>query len=95
MKQSRLQAEILFETFNVPALYLARSPVLGAFSLGVSTGVVVDIGASCTRVTPVYDGYVLNSAWQAWRHAARGDDKPLCSPILALPALQRACTSQR
>lgn len=52
-------AEIMFEKFNAPALYLARSPTLGAFSAGRASAIVVDIGASCTRVTPVYDGYVL------------------------------------
>jgi hypothetical protein len=70
--------EMLFERFNVPALYLARSAVLSAcvlllltrrasqfqaffcrFSAGRSTAVVVDVGASSTRVCPVFEGYLL------------------------------------
>lgn len=60
-QQREKQAELLFESFKVPAMYSAKAPVLGAFSMGRSTAVVVDIGASSTRVTPVYDGYVLTS----------------------------------
>ena len=51
--------ELLFEKYNVPALYLAKSAVLSAFASGRSTGLVVDGGASSLSVTPVYDGYVL------------------------------------
>ncbi len=51
--------EILFETFQPPALYLGRSAVLSAFSAGRSTAVVVDLGAGGTTVTPVYDGFAV------------------------------------
>ncbi|RYG50860.1 hypothetical protein EON67_04505 [archaeon] len=61
-----MQLEMMFETFQTPAAYIARAPALAAFSMGRGTAVVVDIGASSTRVTPVYDGYVLQST----RHAA-------------------------
>jgi len=59
--QRERMAELLFESFRAPAMYLARSPVLSAFSMGRSSAVVVDIGACGTRVTPVHDGYILNS----------------------------------
>lgn len=55
-----LQAELMFEKYGAPAWYSARSPVLGAFSVGRASAVVIDIGAGSTRVAPVYDGYVLN-----------------------------------
>lgn len=58
-QQREKLAELLFETFRVPAMYLGRQPVLSAFSMGRSTAVVVDIGASATRVTPVFDGHQL------------------------------------
>ncbi|ANQ10743.1 Actin [Plasmodium coatneyi] len=51
--------EILFETFNIPALYFAKKAKLSAFSLGRCSALVVDIGASSLNVTPVYEGYVL------------------------------------
>ncbi|KAK6590242.1 BRG1 brm-associated factor 53A [Cryptosporidium xiaoi] len=53
------EAEIMFEKFNVPALYTAKKAVLSAFSVGRSSGLVVDIGASKTSIVPILDGYAL------------------------------------
>ncbi|XP_074557548.1 actin-related protein 3-like [Curcuma longa] len=59
--------EIMFETFNVPGLYIAVQPIL-ALSAGCSTdkpqmtGVVVDIGDGATHVVPVVDGYIIGSS---------------------------------
>ncbi len=58
-----MQAELLFESLGVPALYLGRSPALTAASLGRASAIVVDLGAAATRVTAVYDGYQINSEW--------------------------------
>ena len=55
-------AEIMFESLGVPALYLAKTPVLQAFSAGRGSALVLDVGAQGTRVTPVVDGFVLNRA---------------------------------
>ena len=49
-------AEIAFERFGVPAIYLAKTAVLQAFSVGRSSALIVDIGAQTTRVSPVSDG---------------------------------------
>lgn len=54
--------ELMFEKYDVPAFFLAKSAVLAAFSLGRSTGLVLDSGASHTTVTPVLDGYILNKS---------------------------------
>jgi len=62
MAQREKVAEVMFETFDVPALYLARQPMLAAFSTGRASGIVVDLGHSCTRVTALYDGYIVQSA---------------------------------
>ncbi|XP_078172344.1 actin-related protein 3 isoform X2 [Carex rostrata] len=59
--------EIMFETFNVPGLYIAVQPVL-ALAAGYTTnkcemtGVVVDVGDGATHVVPVADGYVIGSS---------------------------------
>ena len=58
--QRERTAELMFESHGVPFLYLARAPVCQAFSAGRASAIVVDIGASATRVTPVVDGYALN-----------------------------------
>jgi len=54
--------ELFFETYQVPAFFLVKSPVLSAFANGRSSGVVVDSGASHTSAVPVVDGYVLQHA---------------------------------
>ncbi|XP_042458329.1 actin-related protein 3-like isoform X1 [Zingiber officinale] len=59
--------EIMFETFNVPGLYIAVQPVL-ALAAGYTTskcemtGVVVDVGDGATHVVPVADGYVIGGS---------------------------------
>jgi len=51
--------EILFEKFEVPATYLSNAAMCALYSLGKTTGVVVDCGELLTTVTPVYEGFVL------------------------------------
>lgn len=57
----------MFETFNVPGLYIAVQPVL-ALAAGYTTtkcemtGVVVDVGDGATHIVPVADGYVIGSS---------------------------------
>merc|ERR1712137_1444800 len=62
-------AEIMFETFNVPGLYIAVQAVLALAASWTSkqvtqktlTGTVVDSGDGVTHVIPVADGYVIGS----------------------------------
>mmetsp|Transcript_20558 Transcript_20558/g.28328 ORF Transcript_20558/g.28328 Transcript_20558/m.28328 type:complete len:421 (+) Transcript_20558:24-1286(+) len=62
-------AEIMFETFNVPGLYIAVQAVLALAASWSSTevaertltGTVVDSGDGVTHVIPVADGYVIGS----------------------------------
>jgi actin-like protein 6A len=63
--QREKTAEIMFERFNAPAVFLAKTAFLAATSVGRSSAIVVDVGASCSRVTPVYDGYVMTSEGRA------------------------------
>lgn len=51
--------ELLFEKYEMPALYLARSAVLSAYANGRTTGVVLDIGHSGTSAVPVVEGSVV------------------------------------
>jgi len=52
-------AQIMFETFNVPALHIALQPVLSLHSSGRDTGVVLESGDGVTHVVPIYKGYAL------------------------------------
>lgn len=55
-------AELMFEKYQVPALYLAKNAALAAFANGRPTCLVVDSGATHTSAVPVHDGFVLTQA---------------------------------
>ena len=65
-----LTAEIMFETFNVPGLYIAVQAVLalcasmlksGGGKSNSITGTVIDSGDGVTHIIPVVEGYVIGS----------------------------------
>ncbi|KZV16607.1 actin-related protein 4 [Dorcoceras hygrometricum] len=60
--QREKSAEIMFEKYQVPALFLAKNAVLTSFASGRATSLVVDSGGGSTTVAPVHDGYVLQKA---------------------------------
>eukprot|EP01062_Namystynia_karyoxenos_P058869 TRINITY_DN50321_c0_g1_i1.p1 TRINITY_DN50321_c0_g1~~TRINITY_DN50321_c0_g1_i1.p1 ORF type:complete len:415 (+),score=162.29 TRINITY_DN50321_c0_g1_i1:95-1246(+) len=51
--------EMIFETFNAPALSVASQACMGIFATGRSTGIAVDSGCGVTHVCPVWEGYSL------------------------------------
>uniref|UniRef100_A0A5K3FBJ2 Actin n=1 Tax=Mesocestoides corti TaxID=53468 RepID=A0A5K3FBJ2_MESCO len=53
---------IMFETFNVPAMYIALQAVLALHASGRMTGLVLDSGDGATHTIPVYEGYGITSA---------------------------------
>ncbi|XP_074048432.1 uncharacterized protein LOC141491421 [Macrotis lagotis] len=46
--------EIFFETFQVPALYVALQGLMALYATGKSTGIVLDCGDGVTGVIPIY-----------------------------------------
>lgn len=64
-------AEVMFETFNVPGLYIAVQAILALAASWTSkeiktearslTGTVIDSGDGVTHVIPVAEGYVIGS----------------------------------
>ncbi len=55
-------AELMFETFNVPAIYISMQAVLSLYASGRTTGIVVDSGDGVTHVVPVYEGFAITHA---------------------------------
>jgi len=55
-------AQIMFETFNTPAVHVVPSPLLGLYASGRATGIFVDIGEGLTGVVPVYKNHALPHA---------------------------------
>ena len=50
--------QILFETFEVPSLFLTSGQVLSLYSQGCTSGVGVDSGSVATYVLPVFKGHM-------------------------------------
>ncbi|KAG5054810.1 hypothetical protein JHK85_007320 [Glycine max] len=58
-QQRERTAELMFEKYKAPALFLAKNAVLTSFASGRATSLVVDGGGGSITVAPVHDGYVL------------------------------------
>jgi actin beta/gamma 1 len=51
--------QIMFEQFNVPAMYVAIQAVLSLYASGRTTGVVMDAGDGVSHIVPIYEGFAM------------------------------------
>jgi len=63
-KNREKAAEIFFETFNVPALFISIQAVLSLYASGRTTGVVLDSGDGVTHAVPIFEGFTMPHAIQ-------------------------------
>uniref|UniRef100_A0A3P9L1V6 Uncharacterized protein n=1 Tax=Oryzias latipes TaxID=8090 RepID=A0A3P9L1V6_ORYLA len=55
-------AQVMFETFKSPAMYVAIPAVLSLYASGRTSGIVMDSGDGVSQIVPIYEGYALPHA---------------------------------
>ena len=58
----KIMTQVMFETFDTPAMYISNKQVLTLYSSGNTTGLVVDSGVNSTLAVAIHKGHVLNSS---------------------------------
>jgi actin-related protein len=63
--------QMMFDTFKVPALYIAVQAVLSLYASGRTTGCVFDAGDGVSHTVPVYEGFSIPHAIKRLNLAGR------------------------
>ena len=63
--------QIMFETFNIPTMYVCIQAVLSLYATDCITGIVLESGDGVSQVVPIYEGYALPHATYCLNVAGR------------------------
>jgi actin-related protein len=63
--------QVMFETFNTPALYFSHTGPLVTYASGRCCAMVLEVGDGVTSCYPVYEGYTMASAIRKQRFGGR------------------------
>ncbi len=58
--------KLFIEEIQVMGFYPVTDVMLTMYSGGFTTGLVIDMGASSTRIAPIYESYIINHAFQIY-----------------------------
>lgn len=81
-KNRETMAQIMFEDFNIPALYVENQALLAACYFGKTTAVILDSGDSVTNCIPIVESVPISNALNNLNFAGRELTKYM-SKILA------------
>lgn len=84
---------VMFESLEVPSIYIGIQAVLSLYSSAFTTGLVVDIGDGVTHIVPTFEGYTLPHAIQRVNIAGRDITKQL-SVLLQARGVRFSTTSE-
>eukprot|EP00300_Choanocystis_sp_HF-7_P017006 c19609_g1_i1.p1 GENE.c19609_g1_i1~~c19609_g1_i1.p1 ORF type:complete len:483 (-),score=109.84 c19609_g1_i1:92-1540(-) len=71
LRNRERMAQIMFESFAIPAAFVAIQAVLALYASGKTTGAVLDIGDGVAHSVPVYEGYSMPHAIKRMNLAGR------------------------
>uniref|UniRef100_A0A3P8Z6K9 Actin like 7A n=1 Tax=Esox lucius TaxID=8010 RepID=A0A3P8Z6K9_ESOLU len=64
-------AEVMFERFSTPAIFIETQSVLSMYSYGRTSGLVLECGHGCSYAVPIDDGYYMPSCTSRAEYAGR------------------------
>ncbi|KAK6457970.1 centractin actin-related protein of the dynactin complex [Scheffersomyces xylosifermentans] len=86
--------QLLFESFNVPCVYVSIQAVLSLYASGRTTGLVIDSGDGVSHIVPVYEGFSLPTSIKRMDIAGRDITEQLSFNIRRMTGVSLSSSSE-